>query len=158
MEPLQLCRTPRQRLPTHHPSQRRGGVHPFSHGQRQSGLSVITGLYGQIRQYFISVFIARELGTRGTAGSRSVLSAVSSQQLCLKPGWGLMKMATCHLSIDWGERVGGASNLDALTEQSQNWYPAGIRFKSPRGRGNTSRGSFAAPPPGFTTSPVLPGR
>lgn len=122
MEPLQLCRTPRQRLPTHHPSQRGGGVHPFSHGQRQSGLSVITGLYGQIRQYFISVFIARELGTRGTAGSRSVLSAVGSQQLCLKPGWGLMKMATCHLSDgrqqSGGRGWGGASNLDAVSRAS----------------------------------------
>lgn len=64
----------------------------------RGGLSVITGLYDQIRQYFISVFIAREPGTRGTAGSQSMLSAAGSQQLCPKPGWGLMKMATCHLS------------------------------------------------------------
>lgn len=83
MEPLQLGRTPRQRLSTHHPSQRGGGIHPFSQSPKQNGLSVMTGLYDQIRQYFISVFTAREPGTRGTTGIPE--HAVCSPQLTTLP-------------------------------------------------------------------------
>lgn len=145
-------------VPSHPPpSQRGGGIHPFSHGQRQSGLSVITGLYDQIRQYFISVFIVREPGTRGTAGSWSVLSAAGSQQLCPKPGCGLMKMAACHLSDGHQYTWGGGSNLDTTSRastDSQLGYcltllEAGVALQ----------GGFLLPhPPAFTTSRLLPGR
>lgn len=85
-------------VPSHPPPQPKRGWNPsFLTWSKAERPLMITGLYDQIRQYFISVFTAREPGTRGTAGSRSVLSAAGSQQLCPKPGWGLVKMATCHL-------------------------------------------------------------
>lgn len=153
MVPLPLCRTPRQRLPTHHPSQRGGGIHPFSNSQRQSGLSVMTGLYDQIRQYFISVFTAREPGTRGTTGIPE--HAVCSPQPTALPkarsgpqGNGNTSLIRSTLK-DLGNPTWTSG---AEPELKSSWEMICLLGQWPHSLG------VPLPPPGFTTSCLLPGR
>lgn len=68
----------------------------------------MTGLYDQIRQYFISVFTAREPGTRGTTGIPE--HAVCSPQPTALPKARSRKWQPVTYQI-YIKRTGG-SNLD----------------------------------------------